>query len=82
MITVKYYGHVRALTGKIEEQIEAKTVNALLKEIRKSYGNEVYSVAKSSLIAVNGENASLYGGYRMKLLHADLVQLFPVCAGG
>lgn len=60
MAKVKYLGLVKSLVNKKEEEINAKNVRKLLKEIKSKYGKEVYEICKKSHIIVNGENRSLH----------------------
>lgn len=82
MATVKFFGQIKQLTNEEQTVIEARTIDAMLKIIRKQHGNEAYLMAKKSHLVVNGENAGLYGGFRMKLKATDVVMIVPVCCGG
>ncbi len=82
MVTVKYYGVLVQKTATQEQQFEVKSVKGLLKELKKTYGTEVYTHAKMSHIMVNQENAGGLQGYSTKLHDGDIVRLLPVCGGG
>lgn len=82
MATIKYFGQLRALAGIRQEDIDAATVRALLKQVKDRYGDEAYQKAKRSHIIVDGQNAALIGGFSAKLDQTSEVQLLPVCGGG
>lgn len=82
MIKVTYYGDLARKTGAMVEYLEGESVSEILKAMKKRHGADVYKTAKRSHILVNGENAGLYGGYRMKIKEGDEVVIFPVCGGG
>lgn len=82
MATIKYFGRIKQLTNSEQTEIEARTIDGMLKIIRSQHGKEAYLMAKKSHLVVNGENAGLYGGFRMKLKDTDVVMIVPVCCGG
>ncbi|WKY47651.1 MoaD/ThiS family protein [Eubacteriaceae bacterium ES3] len=82
MARVKYLGRLKQLTKGEQAVIDAGTIGGMLKVIRQQHGKEAYLMAKKSHLVVNGENAGLYGGFRMKLKDSDLVMIVPVCCGG
>ncbi|WP_195270444.1 MoaD family protein [Eubacterium sp. 1001713B170207_170306_E7] len=82
MITVKYFGALRASTGTAQESIEAKNVKAVLTKIKAAHGKEAAAKARRCLILLNGDNVNLHRGMRTALGAGDVVSFVPVCAGG
>ena len=81
-VTVKYRGHLAALTNISEEIFESGNVNGILKLIRERHGRDAEKAARAMLIVVNGESILLLQGYKTVLKEADLINFFPLCAGG
>jgi MoaD family protein len=81
-IRIKYRAKLSALTGVTEETIEAVDVEGALKAIRGKYGREAEKAARSMLIAVNGESILLLRRYKTPLKEGDVVNFFPLSAGG
>ena len=80
MAHIKYYGDMRSLTGKNEDNFEAKSLVELLKVIEKQYGKQAKKSAKSSLIVVDSEKVL---AIRKVTLKTDSeVGFFPMCCGG
>lgn len=82
MATVVYFGALREIAGAKEQETDADTVRALLKQIKRQYGGDAYRLAKRSHIIVDGKNAALTGGFSTALHIGSTVQLLPVCGGG
>ena len=82
MIKVKYRGHLAALTGTVEETLEAANVEAALRCIRERHGREAEKTARTMLIALNGENILFIKSYKTLLSNGDVLSFFPLCAGG
>ncbi len=82
MASVIYAGILKQKTGVKNEEIEGNDLASLLKNIKKKYNNEVYRLAKSSLILVNEVSAGNINGYKTKLSKEDIVKFLPVCGGG
>ena len=82
MVTVKYRGHLPALTGVTEETMEAHDVEGALRSIRKLHGREAEKAARAMLITVNGESILLLKSYKTALKEGDMLGFFPLCAGG
>jgi len=80
MAHIVYYGDMRTLTGKNEDNIEAASLPALLTAIEKRYGNQAKKAAKSSLIVVDTEKVLAIK--KVKLLSSSEVGFFPMCCGG
>jgi len=81
-VRVKYRGHLAALTGIAEETIEAGDVEAVLRSIRERCGRDTEKAARTMLIAVNGESILLLKRYKTQLKEGDVLNFFPLCAGG
>lgn len=82
MITVKYFGALRALTGTAQESVEAENVKAVLSKIKAAHGKEAAAKAKRCLILLNSDNINLHNGLRTSLKNGDTITFVPVCAGG
>jgi molybdopterin converting factor small subunit len=82
MSKVKYRGHLAALTGVSEEAFEAGNVEGILKSIRQRHGREAEKAARAMLIALNGESILLLKGFKTVLKDGDVINFFPLCAGG
>ena len=81
-ITVKYRGHLAALTGIPEESFEAGNVGGILKLIAERHGKEAEKAARAMLITLNGESILLLQRYKTALKEGDTISFFPICAGG
>ena len=82
MIKVRYRAQLAALTGIAGEEIEAASVKDLLRGIGRRFSPETEKLAKSMLIAVNGESILHLGHYRTPLRDGDEVSFLPICGGG
>ena len=80
MAHIVYYGDMRALTGKKEDNIEAASLPGLLTAIEKQYGKPAKKAAKSSLIVVDSEKVLAIR--KVKLQASSEVGFFPMCCGG
>lgn len=80
MAHIKYYGDMRTLTGKIEDDIAADSLTALLKVIEKQYGKQSKKAAKASLIVVDSEKVLAIR--KVSLKTDSEVGFFPMCCGG
>ena len=81
-VIVKYRGHLAALTGVAEDNLEASNVEDVLKTISERHGREAEKEARTMIIALNGENILLLKRYKTALKEGDLLNFFPLCAGG
>ncbi|NCC66820.1 MAG: MoaD/ThiS family protein [Clostridia bacterium] len=80
MAHIVYYGDMRSLTGKNEDNLEAKSLVELLNVIEKQYGKQAKKSAKASLIVVDSEKVL---AIRKVTLKTDSqVGFFPMCCGG
>lgn len=80
MANIKYYGDLRALTGKNEDSIEAGSLTELLRELERRYGKPAKKAAKSSLIVADGEKVLAIR--KVRLQPGSEVGFFPMCCGG
>ena len=80
MITVKYFGALRALTGTAQERLEAANIKEVLAKIKAAHGKEAAAKARRCLL--NSDNVNLHNGMRTGLKPSDVVTFVPVCAGG
>ncbi len=80
MAHIVYYGDMRSLTGKNDDNLEAKSLVELLNVIEKQYGKQAKKSAKASLIVVDSEKVL---AIRKVTLKTDSqVGFFPMCCGG
>lgn len=82
MKTIRYYAPIRAIVKKEQEVTDAGSVKEVLEYIKKTYGKEAYTLAKSALIVVNGLSISLSQGMKTSLSDGDEIGFLPVCGGG
>ena len=82
MVKVKYRGHLAALTGMAEESLQAADVNAVLEIIRSRYGRKAEKTARAMLIALNGKSIQLLKQYKTAIIEGDVLNFFPLSAGG
>ena len=81
-VLVKYRGHLSVITGAAEENPDVPNVEGVLAFIRERYGKAAEKSAKTMLITVNGESILLLKRYKTALKEGDVVNFFPLCAGG
>jgi MoaD family protein len=81
-ITVRYRAHLAALTAIAAEQIDAATVKDVLRHIKTRFGTEAEKLAKTMLIAVNGESILHLARFKTALQDGDEVSFLPICGGG
>jgi molybdopterin synthase sulfur carrier subunit len=92
-ITVKFFTTLREIVGKKEEQIEFSrpiTVEALLKQLSKSYGKEFVDYVFDELgnvrghlqFLVNGKSITTMQGFKTKLNNGDQIAILPPVGGG
>ena len=82
MKTIRYYAPIRAIVKKEQEVTDANSVKEVLEYIKKTYGKEAYSLAKSALIVVNGLSIGLSQVIKTPLSDGDEIGFLPVCGGG
>lgn len=80
MAHIMYYGDMRTLAGKTEDNIETSSLSELLSIIGKQYGKPAQKAAKSSLIVANSEK--VLSIRKVKLNNDAEVGFFPMCCGG
>jgi len=81
-ITVRYRDPLKELTKTAEEQLDAGRVKDILAHIKKSYGSDAGKLAKSMLIAIDGDSIALRQNFATKLVDGETVQFLPICGGG
>ncbi|MDR2434904.1 MAG: MoaD/ThiS family protein [Treponema sp.] len=81
-ITVRYRARLADLTGTGEEIIEADDVREALRLIERKHGAAAERVAKTMLIAVNGESILHLKLYKTPLQAGDVLSFLPICGGG
>jgi len=89
-VQVKYFAMLREMTGKREEEIEAKTVRGLLDSLISKYGTrlekEFYSAGEEIpgyyQIMVNGLNIRAFKNLDTELKDGYVVAILPPVGGG
>lgn len=80
MAHIKYFGDMRTLTGKNEDNFEADSLTGLLNVIERQYGKPAKKAAKASLIVVDSEKVLAIR--KVQLKPDSEVGFFPMCCGG
>jgi len=92
-VRVKFFTTLREIVGKKEENIDLSgsvTVNALLKQLSKKYGedfkdyvyDETGNVRGHLQFLINGKSASTLHQFKTKLREGDQVAILPPVGGG
>ena len=92
-VTVKFFTTLREIVGKKEEQVELSrpiTVETLLKQLSKTYGNEFVDYVFDDLgnvrehlqFLVNGKSITTIHGFKTKLNNGDQIAILPPVGGG
>jgi len=92
-VKVKFFTTLREIVGKKEEQIELSrsvTVEALLRQLSKTYGkdfedyvyDELRNVRGHLHFLVNGKSISTLQGFKTKLREGDQIAILPPVGGG
>jgi len=81
-INVKYRAKLSAVINKDSESITALNIKDALKYIKKQYGAEAGKLAKTMLIAVNGQSIHLLRHFKTAFKDGDEIGFFPICGGG
>jgi len=92
-VKVKFFTTLREIVGKKEEQIELShsvTVEALLKQLTKTYGKELQDYVYDELgnvrghlqFLVNGKSITALKGFKTKLNDSDQIAILPPVGGG
>ena len=81
-IDVRYRGPLRELTGIEGEAINAGTVRDVIRHIKSIHGVPAGKLAKTMLIAIDGESMLLRKGFATPLKDGETVQFLPLCGGG
>lgn len=82
MAVIQYYGIMREETKKLEEIIEGKNINSIVKTIRNNYGKKTYQVCKKSVILVDNKPSAQLSGYATKVTKETVLKIMPICGGG
>ncbi|MCL6477940.1 MAG: MoaD/ThiS family protein [Peptococcaceae bacterium] len=82
MVTVRYFGPTRLLTGRSGVQVEAGSVKELLEKLSSLEQDVSLKTLQNSLIFVNGTSIQKLQGFKTKLQDGDEVQLFSPMGGG
>lgn len=80
MAIIKYYGDLRQLTGKENDELPADSLSELLGLIGKLYGAKAKKAAKTSLIVADTEKVLAIK--KVSLKENSEVGFFPMCGGG
>jgi len=81
-ITVRYRDPLKELTRKDEDQLDVTAIKDVLRHVKSTYGAEAAKLAKSMLIAIDGDSILLRRGFATKLQEGETVQFLPICGGG
>jgi len=92
-VQVKFFTTLREIVGKKEEQIELSrsvTVEALLRQVSKTYGKEFQDYLYDELgnlrghlhFLVNGKSITALQGLKTQLREGDQVAILPPVGGG
>jgi len=92
-IKVKFFTTLREIVGKKEEQIQLSrfvSVEALLRQLSKKYGNEFTDYVYDELgnirghlqFLVNGKSITALQGFKTKLREGDQLAILPPVGGG
>ncbi len=90
-VTVKFFASVREAVGVKAMEVEANTVDDLLRELQRRFGpafTETVIDAETGRLKrfyscmVNGKRIELLEGYRTALQDGDTVAIFPPVGGG
>ena len=82
MVEIRYRAHLRALTQKEKEILEAASIKEVLSHIKRVYGKEACKEASRMIIAVNGISICLTQNKKTKRPRGAEIDFFPICGGG
>ena len=81
-VNVKYRSHLAELTKAAGESVEAATVKDVLRHIKTRFGADAEKLAKTMIIAVNGQSVLHLALFKTALKDGDEVSFLPICGGG
>jgi len=82
MITIRYRAALAELTKTPNESISASKIKDVLKHIKKQFGVKPEKLARTMLIAVNGQSILMLKHFNTVLKDGDEVSFLPICGGG
>lgn len=82
MPEVKLFATIRKKAGEEGFESKAASVEEILKECEKRYGDELSPYLKKSIVLVNGKNAALLKGRKTRISTDDKISIFPPAIGG
>lgn len=80
MVTVRYYGFVRELTGCREEHFTSASLHVLLRALEGKYGRETRLRIERAQIFINED--LVRDGRDIELAEGDVLSFVPAAAGG
>jgi MoaD family protein len=81
MVKVRYFGMIRMNIKQSFDEIDAASVDELIKKISSKYDMK-YNELKNSVILINGKNMMNQKGLKTELHNGDEVQMLSPVAGG
>ena len=82
MVEVKLFATLRREAGGKGFEMNASSVEEVLRELATRYDSGFREQLKQVTILVNGRNAVQLKGKRTRLCDGDVVSIFPPMAGG
>lgn len=82
MVTVRFFGLSRLMLKQSRLELEAVSIDELLRKINKHYPQISLEDLKNCVIMVNGVNITQLQVFRTGLKPGDEVQMFSPIAGG
>ena len=81
-VKVKYRSQLAEITRVAGEDMEAATVQDVLRTMRDRYGADTEKLARSMLVVVNGKSILQLRHFKTALGEGDEVSFLPICGGG
>jgi MoaD family protein, archaeal len=82
LVHVRFFGMTRIILRVSSVEIDAESVDEMLKKISVMYDGVELKYLKNCIVFVNGTNIIHLNLYKTKLKDGDEVQLFSPAAGG